>query len=68
MWYEPETMSWSPTELGRLGNLSLTQNHDYGGEYHGQVEVQRACRVDPQYGASYDWVLVVDADEYLWLG
>ena len=73
-WYEEDSLAWSPN-MGVLGNLSyatLTPTSQAmpqgGGGYHGQGEVQRACQRGVQYGALYDWILVVDADEYLWLG
>lgn len=71
-WYEAESLPWTASELQLLGNLSYVTVTRFPDSqtlnYHGQNEVQRACRKDPQYGASYDWLLVVDADEYLWLG
>jgi Glycosyltransferase family 92 len=55
-------------------NTSMT-NHESSSEkmgndksYHGQTTVQYLCRSHPDYAANYDWNLVVDADEYLWLG
>ena len=36
-------------------------------EYYGQGLVQDWCTSNASFGAAYDWVLVVDADEYLWL-
>ena len=70
-WYEEESLSWSPKDalLGNLSYVTLTPNsQSQRGGYHGQAEVQRACRTEAQYGASFDWILVVDADEFLWLG
>ena len=68
-WYEEDSLAWSPTQsLGNLSYVTLTPNsHSQRGGYHGQGEVQRACRSEA-HGASYDWILVVDADEFLWLG
>ncbi|KAL3815270.1 hypothetical protein ACHAXA_001882 [Cyclostephanos tholiformis] len=70
-WYEEESLAWSPTSsfLGNLSYVTLSPNsHSQRGGYHGQNEVQHSCRTEAQFGASYDWVLVVDADEFLWLG
>jgi hypothetical protein len=70
-WYEEESLAWSPNDslLGNLSYVTLIPNsQSQRNGYHGQAEVQRACRTDTQYGASYDWILVVDADEFLWLG
>jgi len=63
-------------QLQSLPYLTLTEFHPrqvaerYGSsalEYYGQGLVQDWCTSNASFGASYDWVLVVDADEYLWL-
>jgi hypothetical protein len=38
-----------------------------GDDYHGQGTVADLCLQDERYARLYDWVLSVDADEYLWL-
>ncbi len=55
--------------MGNLSYVSLIPNgNSQQGGYHGQAEVRRACQTKTQYGASYDWILVVNADEFVWLG
>ena len=35
-------------------------------KYHGQSQVQKACIDQPEFGLLYDWVAILDADEFLW--
>jgi hypothetical protein len=70
-WYKEQSLTWSPKDslMGNLSYVSLIPNgNSQQGGYHGQAEVRRACQTKTQYGASYDWILVVNADEFVWLG
>lgn len=74
MWYLKESISTTPEvwhDFNRLANLSYVtmtefENDDNNTKYYGQREVQTACLSEPHFAGSYDWALVVDADEFLW--
>ena len=76
-------VSWTPLQYQQLQSLKYVTLTEYNTttsssisssknknriDYHGQSAVQDMCRSDPNFAANYDWNLVVDVDEYLWLG
>ena len=67
-WHTPEirTLAYFD-ELQSLPYVTLTEYIPKQDEkYYGQRQVMEMCLNDPQYAASYDWALSIDADEYLW--
>ena len=75
LWYEKESITrGSPSVwegfniLANLSYVTMTEFVDDGRNavYHGQGYVQVDCFSKPEFGASFDWVLVADADEFLW--
>ena len=69
MFYRPEIMHhprWN--ELSSLHYLTLTEYTLGKGpiDYDQQI-VEHMCWTQAEYAGSYDWVLVADPDEYLWL-
>jgi hypothetical protein len=55
------------TEYRQIRHNTKNQLRTGGDEYHGQGNVADLCLQDERFGRLYDWVLSVDADEYLWL-
>jgi hypothetical protein len=73
-WYERpvSTLSYFD-QLAALPYVTMTEYRDVrsqrkaGNDYHGQGNVEDLCLQDERFARLYDWVLNVDADEYLWL-
>ena len=72
LWYLPgiqyidgfDTLQALPYVTITEHDPSLSQQKE---TYFGQGKVMAACLREEQYAHSYDWVLSIDADEYLWL-
>ena len=68
MFYRPEIMPdprWN--ELSSLPYLTLIEYLLGQREIFDQEIVEHMCWTSDEYAGSYDWVLVADPDEYLWL-
>ncbi|KAL7559556.1 hypothetical protein ACA910_009957 [Epithemia clementina (nom. ined.)] len=69
LWYLPHIAhvpGFDP--LASLPYVTLTEYHhsDYD-YYHGQYVAMQECLNNTQFARLYDWALMVDADEFLWL-
>eukprot|EP00804_Cyclotella_cryptica_P018775 CCRYP_007261-RA/>CCRYP_007261-RA protein AED:0.02 eAED:0.02 QI:111/1/1/1/0/0/2/938/388 len=72
-WYEPVSLNWTDYDYEQIRNLSsyvtLTEYKRTPNDgYVGQVQVAKTCRGEERFAKLYDWILAVDADEFLWLG
>jgi len=65
-WYRPNIANLPHfVELRNLPYVTMTE-YTGGGVEHGQAIVEEQCMSNASFAASYDWTLVIDADEYLW--
>jgi hypothetical protein len=69
MFYRPEMIKVSRfAELKSLPYVTLTQyTRGERKNYYNQRQTETLCLSEQKYAGSYDWAMIADIDEYLWL-